>query len=115
MGRVCVEPGPVMSRCGVTVANCLNARNTDLPGAVERLQAVCEKRGVELLYDEGDLSGAPDGVEPLNLAHEDVDLVVALGGDGTFLRAARLVTGRDIPVEACRTTRALLAAQLSDP
>ena len=93
-GRVREQLSGPIERVGVV----LRRRDKDLPGAVERLQAVCEKRGVELLYDEGDLSGAPDGVEPLNLAHEDVDLVVALGGDGTFLRAARLVTGRDIPV-----------------
>jgi len=85
--------GPI-ERIGVV----LRRRDKDLPGAVSRLQGVCEARGVELLYDEGDLSGAPAGVEPLNLAHEDVDLVVALGGDGTFLRASRLVAGRDIPV-----------------
>jgi NAD+ kinase len=85
--------GPIR-RVGVV----LRSRDKHLPNAVERLQALCEARGVELLFDRGDLSGAPEGVEPLDLAREDPDLVVALGGDGTFLRAARLVAGRNIPL-----------------
>jgi NAD+ kinase len=39
------------------------------------------------------------GPEPsLDLAADPVDLVVALGGDGTFLRASRLAVGTDVPV-----------------
>jgi NAD+ kinase len=85
--------GPIR-RIGVV----LRGRDRHLPEAVERLQAVCRARGVEMLFDGGDLSGAPEGITPLDLSREDPDLVVALGGDGTFLRAARLVTGRDIPL-----------------
>jgi NAD+ kinase len=85
--------GPIR-RIGVV----LRGRDRHLPQAVERLQAVCRARGVEMLFDGGDLSGAPGGITPLDLSREDPDLVVALGGDGTFLRAARLVTGRDIPL-----------------
>lgn len=44
-------------------------------------------------------SNAGRGPEPsLDLVANPVDLVVALGGDGTFLRASRLVVGTDIPV-----------------
>ncbi len=44
-------------------------------------------------------SNAGRGPEPtLDLVADPVDLVVALGGDGTFLRASRLVVGTDIPV-----------------
>jgi len=45
-------------------------------------------------------AGALDGVEPV--AAEDfatgVDLVVAVGGDGNLLRAARQVAGHDVPL-----------------
>jgi len=34
----------------------------------------------------------------LDLSENPVDLVVALGGDGTFLRASRIVVGTDVPV-----------------
>lgn len=41
--------------------------------------------------------GASVAVEP-DLAAHPVDLVISLGGDGTLLRAARSVFGREIPV-----------------
>jgi NAD+ kinase len=39
-----------------------------------------------------------DEAPTLDLAADPVDLVVALGGDGTFLRASRLAVGTEIPV-----------------
>ena len=38
------------------------------------------------------------GVDVVSTVEEDVDLVVALGGDGTMLRALRATLGRDTPV-----------------
>ena len=65
---------------------------------VARLASVCRNRGAELRFDPSDIELAPDGATPLDLQHESVDLLVALGGDGTLLRGARLVAGRGIPV-----------------
>jgi NAD+ kinase len=49
-------------------------------GATARLQAICERAGVEIL----------DG--------DDVDLAVVLGGDGTTLRALHRFLGTTVPV-----------------
>ncbi len=76
----------------------LRKRNPELPGVVARLDTFCRSRGVELCVERKDLSMAPSGAEVLDLDEEPLDLVVALGGDGTLLRAVHLVAGRDVPV-----------------
>ncbi len=76
----------------------LRKRNPELPGVVVRLDTFCRSRGVELRFEEKDLGMAPDGSVALDLDGEPLDLIVALGGDGTLLRAVHLVAGRDIPV-----------------
>ncbi|MFN8186761.1 MAG: NAD(+)/NADH kinase [Gaiellales bacterium] len=59
-----------------------HGRSSVIAGALERLEAVATSAGVELVEDG-------DG---------DVDLVVALGGDGTMLRALHRFLGRHVPV-----------------
>jgi len=86
-------PGPIR-RIGVE----LRRRHPDVFEAITRLSAVCAERGVELRVDPRDAEAVSEDVRTMDLEGEGVDLVVALGGDGTLLRAARLVTGRDIPV-----------------
>lgn len=44
------------------------------------------------------LTALVPGVVPVDLKRDDIDLLISLGGDGTLLRAARSVFGRDIPV-----------------
>ncbi|MDX1494390.1 MAG: NAD(+)/NADH kinase [Longimicrobiales bacterium] len=62
---------------------------------VQRLREWAEDQGIGVAVEEN----AGRGPQPsLNLEDEPVDLVVALGGDGTFLRASRLVVGTDVPV-----------------
>ena len=62
---------------------------------VERLQRCAAERDVSVTVEEN----AGRGPHPsLDFVRDPVDLVVALGGDGTFLRASRLVVGTDIPV-----------------
>ena len=62
---------------------------------VERIRAWSDEQGVAALVEDN----AGRGPHPsLDLEANPVDLVVALGGDGTFLRASRLVVGTDVPV-----------------
>ena len=44
------------------------------------------------------LAALVPGVTPVDLERDEIDLLISLGGDGTLLRAARSVFGRDIPV-----------------
>ena len=60
-----------------------------------------KKRGVRALLPESDPLDAPAGlverIPEVEIA-EAADLVVAIGGDGTLLYAARLVAHRDVPL-----------------
>ena len=85
-------PRPIR-RVGVV----LRRRNQDLPGALARLKDICAERDVAVVFVERDVGEGPPDARA-DLVRDDLDLVVALGGDGTLLRAARLVAGRDIPV-----------------
>ncbi|NJD19180.1 MAG: NAD(+)/NADH kinase [Gemmatimonadetes bacterium] len=93
-GRGREQPTGPIRRVGVV----LRRSSADLPGAVARLGDICALHGVEVAFVERDVTeGGPDSARTA-LLHEDVDLVVALGGDGTLLRAARLVGEREIPI-----------------
>lgn len=61
----------------------------------ERLRAWCDARGIDVVLEE-DAGRDPD--RQIDVVTDPVDLVIALGGDGTFLRASRLVVGTEIPV-----------------
>ena len=61
----------------------------------DRLRDWCDARGIELVLEE-DAGRDPD--RQIDVVSDPVDLVVALGGDGTFLRASRLVVGTATPV-----------------
>lgn len=86
-------PGPIR-RVGVV----LRRRHADLPRALSRLDEECARAGVEVAWVEKDLGAGFEERPRPDLFEEPVDLVVALGGDGTLLRAARLVAERAIPV-----------------
>jgi len=64
--------------------------------ALERLQALSQERGVELLLADDELEkhglGSDDG-DPTT-----ADLAVVLGGDGTMLRALKRFVGTGVPV-----------------
>lgn len=64
-------------------------------GIIDRLQSWAVDQGISVVVEENAGRG-PD--LSLDVVADPVDLVVALGGDGTFLRASRLVVGTDVPV-----------------
>jgi NAD+ kinase len=75
----------------------LRERTPETEGALGRLQRWLEARSVSVTVER--LEGrARGGDVSLDVAGGKLDLLVALGGDGTLLRAARSVVGRGIPV-----------------
>lgn len=91
-------------RAARRVAVFTHRRPQDTRAALERLVSVAEREGVELRFDAEETRKhgieARDGVvvECAPDLAEDVDLVVALGGDGTILGALRRYAGRRVPV-----------------
>lgn len=77
-----------------------NPTKQDLPPAVELINGLCEPAGVKVLASE-DLKGALDGAVPYLPNKElidHVDVVIAFGGDGTMLRAARVLGLSGVPL-----------------
>jgi NAD+ kinase len=70
----------------------------EVTGVLKDLVGICEEHGVAVAYEPTVGVRVAGPVGKLDLASDPVDLIVALGGDGTLLRAARLVIGREIPV-----------------
>jgi NAD+ kinase len=105
-----VDSAAVGDSCAVQVASVHPATLTavgvvlhprrDSVEAVEVIAAWAESRGMRLLglAEELDrLRARAECVEPHRLAGA-VDLLVSLGGDGTMLRALRMVHGHAVPV-----------------
>jgi NAD+ kinase len=65
--------------------------------AAQELVSWLRERGVGTRAASGDFAGADEAVEPDDFA-PGLTLVVAVGGDGTLLRAAHLATRADVPV-----------------
>ena len=66
--------------------------------ALGRLHRFAATHGLELIFEKEIDETAPPGTNVLGLMSSAPDLVVALGGDGTLLRASRLVAPLEIPV-----------------
>jgi len=69
-----------------------------VPGCLERLARFANENQIDLSVEEHLADLAPEGANGMDLDAEPIDLLIALGGDGTLLRAGRSVAGRDIPV-----------------
>lgn len=67
-----------------------------LPGVLATLRSLAPALGIELSFEDAlrDLAGAGAPA----MAADEVDAMLTLGGDGTLLRAARLVEGRTAPI-----------------
>jgi NAD+ kinase len=70
--------------------------SAEIDAVTGRLSAWLAKRDIAVTLEEAE--GSALGETSLDIGKNPVDLVVALGGDGTLLRAARSVVGTDVPV-----------------
>ena len=70
---------------------------TGLEEGLRRLSVVMSAAGVDWFVEPA-LSSAVPGAVAGEVADGGADLVISLGGDGTLLRAARMVIGMDVPV-----------------
>ena len=68
-----------------------------LRSALDEVTAVARDFGASVSVERR-LAAMVPGVGSIDVKREDIDLLVSLGGDGTLLRAARSIFGRDIPV-----------------
>ena len=73
-------------------------QHDDVPRCVEQLASFARENQIDVSFEEHLTEWAPDGATPMDLDADPIDLLIALGGDGTLLRAGRSVAGRDIPV-----------------
>ena len=72
-------------------------RGARVDEALGQMADVVRAAGAEL-FVEPHLADAVPGLEAGDLEGHTPDLLIALGGDGTLLRAARTVLGREIPL-----------------
>lgn len=80
---------------GIT-ANC---GKPDAPIVLRKLAVKAKKLGIQLVADKASLCHLKYGKQiSATTGYGSVDAVMALGGDGTMLRAVRMLEGRDIPV-----------------
>jgi NAD+ kinase len=69
-----------------------------LEDALTRLHRFADANGLELLFEKAIDEAVPPGSGSLGLVGGTPDLIIALGGDGTLLRASRMVAGLEVPV-----------------
>jgi NAD+ kinase len=87
---------------------CGNLEKTELPQVIERLMARCQKEKVQYILPETLAKGLRGKIDKKFLLRSNVvsekklptacDIVISIGGDGTILRIARLVSGHATPI-----------------
>lgn len=76
-----------------------------LDGVLERLDRAARELGFELYHEDELRARAGRSAGGLAAAWDELDWLLTLGGDGTFLRGARLAGPRGIPVLGCNLGR----------
>jgi NAD+ kinase len=70
----------------------------DLPDCIKRLVRFAQDHKLDVYFEDHLIAETTDEVMRLDLNNQPIDLLIAIGGDGTLLRAGRMVVGRKIPV-----------------
>lgn len=84
--------GPIRS-----VGVVMREQSDEIADVMDRMSGWLTERDIEVTFEEVDGRDRAGGTS-LDLAQNPVDLVIALGGDGTLLRAARATIGTEVPV-----------------
>ncbi|QSB03922.1 NAD kinase [Natronoglycomyces albus] len=73
---------------------------SDVADQAEKVAASLRAAGIKVSVISGDTDTLddPDSLLVANNGHNQADLIIALGGDGTVLRAARLAGEADVPL-----------------
>ena len=74
------------------------SESDNVPECVERLARFASDNSIDISFEEHLTDLAPEGAKGMDLDADPIDLLIALGGDGTLLRAGRSVAGRNIPI-----------------
>ena len=93
-GGVGIVKGAGLRRIGVVGRR----DHDDVPGCVERVAGFARENEIDIFFEEQLTELMPEGANRMDLDAGPVDLLIALGGDGTLLRAGRSVAGQDIPI-----------------
>jgi NAD+ kinase len=99
-----MSPADDRGRSGVTLATVVShARPEETSQALRELGEMAAAHGATLLANHEEtrkhaLDGSEAGIEINQPPGQDVDLCVALGGDGTILRCLREYAGSSVPV-----------------
>lgn len=77
-----------------------NPDKPELPPALESIIGICKQGGAQVMASDDLASILPAGIRaiPNNALVDAVDVVIALGGDGTMLRAARVLGLSGVPL-----------------
>jgi NAD+ kinase len=83
-----------------TVALIVNVRKKNARAACERVIEILRANGVRVIADQETANLLGDRVIARDTARvrADAEMVVALGGDGTVLKAGRILAGVDVPL-----------------
>jgi NAD+ kinase len=73
-----------------------NPRYAGLESALADTVQLATERGWQLSADAELSVLAPSSLDPIDA--DAIDLLVTFGGDGTLLRGARLLSGRNVPI-----------------